>query len=66
MTTRPFIDTFRAIESGILLDALADKQQEIVDAVRNTHKVHEAAISEIYEAIAIGMGAGQILRGWPA
>lgn len=35
------------------------------DLVR-PHKVHEAAISEIYEAIAIGMGAGQILRGWPA
>lgn len=48
MTTRPFIDTLRAIESGILLDDLADKQQEIVDAVRNTHKVGEIVIKLTY------------------
>lgn len=33
MSTRPFIDTFRQVEAGRLLDELADTQRELVEAV---------------------------------
>lgn len=38
MNTRPFIDTFRHIEGGCLLDDLADQQRQVIEAVRHTHR----------------------------
>ena len=38
MSTRPFVDTFRQIESGILLDELSERQQELIKAVQLTNK----------------------------
>lgn len=48
MTTRPFVDTFRQIESGILIDELADKQQEIIKAVQLTNKKGALTITLSY------------------
>lgn len=48
MSTRPFIDVFRQIESGILLDELADRQKEILEAVRHTHKKGTLTITLSY------------------
>lgn len=36
--SRPFIDTLRQIEGGLLLEELADLQRELVEAVRHTGK----------------------------
>lgn len=54
---RPFMDTFREIESGALLDELTEAQHSLVDAVRLTGKGGELNIKLAYKPD----GAGQIV-----
>lgn len=56
MQTRPFIDTLRHVEGGMLLDSLSDIQQQIVEAVRFTNKNGEITIKLTYRP----EGAGQL------
>ena len=49
MSKRPFIDTFREIEVGGLLDELTDVQHELIDAIRLTGKGGELTIKLAYK-----------------
>lgn len=49
MSKRPFIDTFREIEAGGLLDELTDVQHELIDAIRLTGKGGELTIKLAYK-----------------
>lgn len=48
MNTRPFIDTFRQVEGGILLEELADTQREIIQAIQHTNKKAVLTITLTY------------------
>lgn len=48
MSTRPFIDTFRHIEGGLLLEELAERQREILQAVSHTNKKGSLTITLNY------------------
>lgn len=48
MTTRPFIDTLRHIEGGVLLEELAEAQRDIIQAIGHTNKKGELTIKFTY------------------
>jgi hypothetical protein len=48
MPTRPFIDTFRHIEGGMLLEELAERQRDIIEAVSHTNKKGELTLKLTY------------------
>lgn len=56
MGTRPFVDTFRDIEYGNLLEDLSTAQQKLLDAVMETQKKGKIVITLHY----IPEGDGQI------
>lgn len=59
MSTRPFIDTFRQVEAGRLLDELADTQRELVEAVTRAGTKGILTITLSY----VPEGPGQISIG---
>lgn len=54
--TRPFIDTLRQIEAGFLLEDLAEKQRELVEAIQHTGKKGTLTITLSY----VPEGQGQL------
>lgn len=46
---RPFIDTFRELEHGSLLDTLSEEQRNILDAVESTMQQGELVIKIKYK-----------------
>lgn len=46
--TRPFIDILRQIEAGFLLDELAERQRELVEAIQHTGKKGTLTITLSY------------------
>ena len=53
---RPFMDTLREVERGVLLDELTDIQHQIVEAVQMTNKQGELTIKLKFKP----EGAGQV------
>lgn len=49
MPKRPFLDTFRELEYGHLLDELTDAQNELVAAVQYTNKAGKLTIELEYK-----------------
>jgi hypothetical protein len=54
MFLRPFIDTLRDVESGVLLDELTDVQREMLDACEKTNKSGEITITLKFKPEAAG------------
>ena len=57
MAKRPFIDTFRELEYGHLLDELTDAQNELIQAVQHTNKPGKITIELEYKP----EGEGQLV-----
>lgn len=54
MSLRPFVDTLRDVESGVLLDELTEVQREMLDACAKTNKAGEITITLKYKPEAPG------------
>lgn len=48
MSTRPFMDTLRHIEGGVLLEELAEAQRELIQAIGHTNKKGELTVKFTY------------------